>query len=383
MERMIVYATVPQDTRDVRPTEQLDWTALAAYLREHLATSRGPSDKAGGKDAGVVGLDVSAEMRVSQFPGGHSNLTYAVRFGNAELVLRRPPLGPVAPKAHDMAREYRWLAAVNPVFPLAPEPYLLCEDQSVIGSTFYVMERRRGLVVRQQEPPELAGNLAARRRVGEALVDTLAELHAIDVGGGPISELGKPAGFVGRQVAGWSARWRRAKLADVPEMDAIEAWLAARVPADPARSSIVHGDFKLDNVMLDPLDVGRLSAVFDWEMSALGDPLVDLGIFLAYWSSATSPTGPTPSTPATTPLGVTAGPGWLTRDEILARYAQRSGRDLSFIRFYEIFALFKIAVVIQQIFLRFERGQTDDPRFAGFGERVTHLAREAARIAGD
>ena len=367
MERMIVYATVPQDTRDVRPTEQLDWAALAAYLREHLATGPDGAES----DVEIVGLDLSAEMRVSQFPGGHSNLTYVVRFGDAELVIRRPPLGPVAPKAHDMAREYRWLAAVNPVFPLAPEPYLLCEDPSIIGSTFYVMERRRGLVVREQEPPALAGNLPARRRVSEALVDTLAELHAIDVGGGPIAALGRPAGFVGRQVAGWSERWQRAKLAEVPEMDAIQSWLAARIPADPSRPAIVHGDFKLDNVMLDPGDVGRVVAVFDWEMSALGDPLVDLGIFLAYWA------------PTTSPAIVTAGPGWFTRDEILERYARQSGRDLSSMRFYEVFALFKIAVVIQQIFFRFERGQTDDPRFAGFAERVTHLARQAATIAGD
>jgi aminoglycoside phosphotransferase (APT) family kinase protein len=373
MTRMIVYATVPHDTRDIRPTEQLDWMALASYLREHLAGIPSNEERDEG-DEGIIGLDLSAEMTVSQFPGGHSNLTYVARFGDAELVIRRPPLGPVAPKAHDMAREYRWLAAVNPVFPLAPEPYLLCDDPTIIGSTFYVMERRRGVVVRQEEPPELAGNIGARRRISEGLVDTLAELHAIDVGGGPISELGRPAGFVGRQVEGWTERWQRAKLADVPEMDAIEAWLAARIPADPSRPAIVHGDFKLDNVMLDSADISRVAAVFDWEMCALGDPLVDLGIFLAYWSPTTGPTGP---------ATVTSGLGWFTRDEILQRYARQSGRDVSGIRFYEVFALFKIAVVIQQIFIRFERGQTDDPRFVRFGERVTHLAREAARIAGD
>jgi aminoglycoside phosphotransferase (APT) family kinase protein len=329
--------------------------------------------------------DISGDdIEVSQFPGGHSNLTYLARLGNVELVVRCPPLGPVAPRAHDMAREYRWLAALHPVFPLAPEPYLLCEDPSVIGSVFYVMERRRGVVVRHEEPPALADNRAARRSVGFALVDTLTDLHAIDVGRGPIAELGKPAGFVRRQVHGWSDRWQRSKVSDLPEMDAIAAWLSARIPDDPARPAIVHGDFKLDNVMLDSLDPGRVVAVFDWEMSALGDPLVDLGIFLAYWAtgraSASRAAGPGERDALST---VTDRPGWLKRDEILERYALGTGRNLSSIRFYEVFALFKIAVVIQQIYFRYLGGQTDDPRFAAFGGRVTHLARQAAAIAGD
>jgi aminoglycoside phosphotransferase (APT) family kinase protein len=379
MVRMIVYATVSRDTREVRSSEQRDWAALASYLRGHLAfaTSTTGRDAAGG-DAPGDAIDVS------QFPGGHSNLTYLARFGSVELVVRCPPLGPLAPKAHDMAREYRWLAALHPVFPLAPEPYLLCEDPSVIGSTFYVMERRRGVVVRHEEPPALAGSRGARRGVSQALVDTLADLHAIDVGSGPIAELGKPAGFVRRQVRGWSDRWQRSKVSDLPEMDAVAAWLAARIPDDPARPAIVHGDFKLDNVMLDSLDVGRIVAVFDWEMGALGDPLVDLGIFLAYWA-----TGPAAANQAAAPgerdalSSVTDRPGWWRRDEILERYALRSGRSLSSLRFYEVFALFKIAVVVQQIHFRYVAGQTDDPRFATFGGRVTRLARQAAAIAGD
>jgi aminoglycoside phosphotransferase (APT) family kinase protein len=365
--RMIVYATVCQDTREVRPSEQRDWTALASYLRVHLSTGRDPGE----------------DIDVSQFPGGHSNLTYLARFGGRELVVRCPPLGPVAPRAHDMAREYRWLAALNPVFRLAPEPYLLCEDPSVIGSVFYVMERRRGVVVRHEEPRGLADDRAGRRKVGQALVDALAGLHAIDVGSGPIAELGKPAGFVRRQVQGWSDRWQRSKVSELPEMDAIAAWLAARVPDDPGPPAIVHGDFKLDNVMLDPLDPGRVVAVLDWEMTALGDPLVDLGIFLAYWgsgpASASEAAGPGERDALST---VTDRPGWWRRDEILERYALRSGRNLSAIRFYDVFALFKIAVVVQQIYFRYLGGQTDDPRFAAFGGRVSHLARQAAAIAG-
>jgi aminoglycoside phosphotransferase (APT) family kinase protein len=352
------------DTRDVRSTEQLDWSALAKYLRWHLAEHQ------------IPGLDLAADMQVSQFPGGHSNLTYLVRFGGAELVLRRPPLGPVPPKAHDMAREFRWLAGVHPVFELAPRPYVLCEDPAIIGSVFYVMERRRGVVVRQEEPVGLANRPEVRRALSESLVDTLASLHSIDVTRGALAALGKPEGFVERQVRGWTSRWEGSKLDELPEMDALRDWLIARLPANPDMPAIVHGDYKLDNVLLDPLDVTRLVAIFDWEMSALGDPLVDLGILLAYWR----PTAPPEQRDALT--SVTHRDGYFTREEIIDRYTAQSGRDLSNIRYYETFALFKIAVVIQQIYYRYRRGQTDDPRFANFGERVTFLARRAVEVGG-
>ncbi|PYQ31729.1 MAG: phosphotransferase family protein [Acidobacteria bacterium] len=327
------------DTRPVRDSEQLDWEKLAAYLRR--------------------ALNLDGEMRVSQFPGGHSNLTYDLAFGDFELVLRRPPFGPVPPRAHDMAREYRVLAAVHPHFPLAPQPYLLCEDASVIGSVFYVMERRRGIVVRNEE----SFDEALRRNISANMIDTLAQLHAIDVAAHGLDALGKPAGFVARQIRGWTERWHGSKTSDVPDMEWLARWLEERIPPDPPRATLVHGDFKLDNVMLASDDPSRLVGVFDWEMSAIGDPLVDLGILLCYWVHA--------------PMSdVTRNPGWFTRDEILARYPG----DVSNVALYEVFAVFKLAVVIQQIYARFARGQTDDPRFAQMGERVVDLARIAKTL---
>ena len=350
------------DTRPVRPTEQLDWPRLEAWLRDRLAA------------CDIDGLDLGLPMEVDQFPGGHSNLTYHVRFGPTELVVRRPPFGPVPPTAHDMAREYRWLAAVHPVFPLAPRVYALCEDPAIVGSVFYVMERRHGIVVRHEEPPQIKDREQVRRRVGLALIDALADLHNIDLDSAHLTHLGKPVGFVERQVRGWTDRWHRAKTSDIPEMESLAVWLGEHLPPNPAKPTIVHGDFKLDNLMLDEHDPARLVAVFDWEMAALGDPLVDLGILLAYWV----PNAPPDQRDALTT--VTTLPGWPTPRELVDRYAARSARDMTTLRFFEVFALFKIAVVIQQIFYRFVKGQTDDPRFASFGARVTYLAARATSL---
>src|SRR5262245_44608851 len=314
-------------------------------------------------------------MRVEQFPGGHSNLTYLIRFGEIDLVLRRPPLGPVPPTAHDMAREFRWLSAVHPVFPLAPRAYLLCEDVSIVGSVFYVMERRQGVVIRRDEPASIDGHPEMRRRVSGAVIDAMADLHHVDLAANDLMHLGKPIGFVGRQVRGWSDRWQRSKTDELRDMDVLSTWLVDHLPPEPERPAIVHGDFKLDNLMLDAADPARLVAVFDWEMSALGDPLVDLGILLAYWV----PSAPPGQQDALST--VTSRPGWFTREEMVDRYAERSGRDLSRLSYFEVFALFKIAVVIQQIYYRFVKGQTDDLRFAAFGERVSYLAQRAAELA--
>ncbi|MGB9181811.1 MAG: phosphotransferase family protein [Pyrinomonadaceae bacterium] len=346
------------DTKPVRRSEQLDWGRLEEYLRERLASSSE--------------IDAAAPLEVEQFHGGHSNLTYLLRFGESEFVLRRPPFGPVPPRAHDMAREFRILSAVHPVFQLAPRPVLLCEDTSVIGSIFYLMERRRGIVVRHVEPSLIADQPAARRLASEAMLDTLARLHTVDINAHGLDSLGKPAGFVERQVKGWSERWQRSQTTELKEMDDVAAWLVQNLPPDPARPAMVHGDYKLDNVMFDASDISRVVAVFDWEMSAVGDPLIDLGLMLCYWLHANS------SSNRDDLSSVTDRPGWFTREEILERYAARTRLDLSRIAFYEVFALFKVAVVIQQIFYRYKRGQTDDPRFAHLNERVDELAKRAA-----
>jgi aminoglycoside phosphotransferase (APT) family kinase protein len=348
--------TTGGDTAPVRADEELDRKGLGAWLRDRLPGAEGP-------------------LELAQFPGGHSNLTYLLRFGDREYVLRRPPLGPVAPTAHDMTREYRVLSALWPLFPPAPRPYVLCEDPGVIGSVFYVMERRRGIVVRTAVPPEIGEDLARRRRVSEAVVDTLVGLHAVDWDRAGLAGLGRPAGFVERQVRGWAERYERAKTRDLPVIRDLARWLAERIPPSPL-PVLLHNDFKLDNMMLDGADPGRVVAVLDWEMATLGDPLIDLGLLLCYWADRQDPPARRDSVSQ-----VTAEPGFLTRGEVLARYATMTGRDVSRIAFYETFALYKVAVVVQQIYVRYHRGQTQDARFAKFGDRVVGLAEAALDVA--
>lgn len=359
------------DTAPVRAGEELNWERLREYLRERLPAAIAQVEP---QHESQISNPVS-QIEFAQFPGGHSNLTYLVRYGGREFVLRRPPVGPVAPTAHDMPREYRLLAAINPVFPLAPCPYLLCEDTSIIGVPFYLMERRRGLIIRRTVPPEIGDNLALRRRVSESLVDTLAELHSVDITKHGLEKLGKPVGFVSRQVKGWSERWERAKTSDVPQIERVIDWLRINLPPEPARPTLLHNDYKLDNVMLDAAAPSRIVAILDWEMAAVGDPLVDLGILLCYWPQADDP-----PVRRTSISAVTAQPGWLTRAEVVERYAAKTGFDVSRIAFYEAFALFKVAVVVQQIYYRYHAGQTRDERFAEFDKVVAALAAAAWQL---
>ena len=339
------------DTATVRAGEELNQAALAEYLRDKI--------------------DDAADLTIEQFPGGHSNLTYLLRTPAREYVLRRGPLGPVAPKAHDMAREFMVLKAVHPWFRPAPEVYHLCEDASVIGAVFFLMERRHGIVVRGKIPPDLAAFPDYPVRASRGFMDCLVELHALDIEKHGLVSLGKPAGFLERQVRGWFDRWNRAKTEEIPLMDRLIQWLTDGLPVSPA-PTLVHNDFKLDNLMLDANDPGRIEAVLDWEMATVGDPLVDVGLILCYWSQPSDPGGTKPS--------LTSEPGWFTRDELIEHYAAKTGRDLSLINYYEVFALFKLAVVLQQIYVRFHRGQTQDERFRHFDRRVHNLIHQAAAL---
>jgi aminoglycoside phosphotransferase (APT) family kinase protein len=340
----------------IRAGEEIDVRALGEYVR--------------GKVEGA-----ERDLYVEQFPGGHSNLTYLVRAGDHEYVLRRPPLGPVAPKAHDMAREFHVLEAVHPVFPPAPRVHLLCEDPAVIGSIFFLMERRQGVVLRRDTPLEFTGDPAFPRKASEGFIDCLAQLHSIDVSQQPLAALGKPDGFLERQVRGWTERWQRAKTEELPGLDRLIEWLANRLPAS-VRPTLVHNDFKLDNIMLDSQNPGRVEAVLDWEMATVGDPLVDLGCTLCYWTQSGDPEMRGGSL-----SGITAEPGWYTRAELVRRYAEKAGRDVSGLGYYEVFGLFKLGVILQQIFFRYHRGQTRDERFSDFHLRVRGLMRAAVEMA--
>jgi aminoglycoside phosphotransferase (APT) family kinase protein len=339
----------------VRPGEELDAAALEAYLRDHLP-------------------DVPGSVEVRQFPRGFSNLTYLVRAGDREMVLRRPPFGAQVRGGHDVVREHRILAALHPVWPKVPRPLLCCDDESVLGAPFYLMERMTGVVLRDRPPPGVDLGAATMRGVCLAAVDTLAELHAVDWAAAGLEGIGRPEGYVRRQVEGWTERWRKAITDDVPEMDEAAAWLVAHLPAEGA-PAVIHNDYKYDNLVLDTADLTRVRAVLDWEMATLGDPLMDLGTALAYWAERGDPD-------ELKVFGITHLPGNLDRAGVVARYAEKTGRDVSGIRFHHAYGLFKVGVIAQQIYARYVAGKTRDPRFAGLLHVVRAAGRMAARVAG-
>jgi aminoglycoside phosphotransferase (APT) family kinase protein len=344
--------------RAVRAGEELDATRLRPWLVAHVA-----------------GLDPDGAIEILQFPSGHSNLTYLVRIGERELVLRRPPFGTKVKSAHDMGREFRVLSRLSAVYPPAPRPLGHCDDLEILGAPFYVMERLTGLIVRRDLPRGLLWSPELLRQVSLALVDNLATIHAVDWAGCGLGDLGKPEGYVRRQVEGWSKRYLDAQTDDIPDVQAAAAWLAARLPTSPA-PTLIHNDYKFDNVVLDPAEPTRVVGVLDWEMSTIGDPLMDLGTALSYWVEAGDP----PDVQALR-FGPTTSPGAPSRRELAERYAARTGRDLAALPFYQAFALFKNAVVLQQIYYRYKHGFTKDERFAPLIMAVRVLARESLGAA--
>ena len=342
---------------EVRADESLDLTRLEPYLREHLVGAEGP-------------------LAVEQFGGGHANLTYLFRFGTREFVVRRPPLGPVAATAHDMSREHRVLSVLHRAYPLAPESFHLCQDHDIIGVDFLVMERRDGFVIRADLPERLRGDADLARRIGEMVVDCLADLHRVDPAAVGLDDFGRPDGFAERQVDGWTRRWHAAKDSEINRMDALAAWLAERIPETGAEC-LVHNDFKLDNMMVADDDPARAVAVFDWDMCTRGDPLMDLGYLLTFWPQADDPEHWRRASPA--PMW---REGFPSRAEVIDRYAERTGFAMHDVVWYQAWGAFKLAVILQQIYIRWLRGQTQDQRFAPMGERVAALIERGCVIAG-
>ncbi len=355
-------------TVDVRSGEEVDVVALRQWLAEHAPSY----------------VPAGSTLTVRQYPAGFSNLTYLISLttedGARALVLRRPPRGVKPGVAHDVLREFGILTALHPLGVPVPPPVARCDDVSIIGAPFYVMAHVDGVILRGKAPTELSshaesmpGQLAA---LSQTFVSTLASLHAVDVTTASLSTLGRPEGYVQRQVQGWTKRWIASRTEEVASLDAVAAWLDANRP--PERGvALIHNDFKFDNLVLDRFDLSRVVAILDWEMATVGDPLMDLGTSLAYWVEA----GDAPIFRALG-LGVTALPGCPTRAELVRSYASVSGRDVSDAPFYYAFGLFKVAVIAQQIYARTVRGLTADPRFVILGDVVEALgdaAREVTR----
>ncbi len=340
----------------VREGEAFDVGKMEAYIKDCLP-------------------DLQGALEVEQFPSGFSNLTYMLKIGDRELVLRRPPFGKKAKTAHDMSREYCILKALKPLFPYVPEPLLYCDDPDVIGSPFYIMQRLRGIILRKNIPrglemlPEKAAALCTN------WVDVMVELHGLDYKKAGLGDFGKPEGYIRRQVTGWSARYRDACTDDGPDFETVMQWLDDQMPADSQAAGVVHNDYKFDNVVLAPDDPAGIIGILDWEMATIGDPLMDLGASLAYWVE----TDDAEEVQLIRTLPTTA-PGMFSRKQLVARYLERTGLTIDAFDFYLCFGLFRLAVIAQQIYYRFYHGQTRDERFGMLIVAVQVLERAALKI---
>ncbi|WP_394139347.1 phosphotransferase family protein [Cytobacillus oceanisediminis] len=337
------------DTIPIRKGEELDAAAIETFMREHLPNL--PEEP----------------LTVEQFSFGKSNLTYLLKLGNWEAVLRRPPLGPVAPRAHDMEREYRILEEISPHFQAAPKPFLFA-DKSVMGTPFFIMERKKGIVLDTDFPEGVVPTKEICRNLSETMVDHLVALHNIDYTKTGLTKITRPEGFMKRQVSGWIQRYEKARTDDIEGVEKLKKWMITHV-AESEEPAIIHYDYKLNNSMFDE-QLKQMVGLFDWEMTTVGDPLADLGVAMCYWIE------PDDSELLKRGMGkppITATSGFMTRDEFMESYAKKSGRDLTNMNFYLTFAYFKLAVICQQIYYRWKKGQTKDERFSRLDDFVSGL----------
>jgi aminoglycoside phosphotransferase (APT) family kinase protein len=361
-----MHSEILDQTRPVRSGEELDLPKLEAFLKTCLPELNGP-------------------LSVEQFPKGYSNLTYLIRVGRQEMVLRRPPFGAKIKTAHDMGREYRILSHIHRLYPKVPRPLAYCEDESVMGAPFYVMERVTGIILRSQPPAGLELTPTRMRQLSQSFIENLVEIHALDYQAAGLGDLGKPNGYITRQIEGWGRRYHNARTDDISEMEQVAVWLREHLPPESG-ACLIHNDYKYDNLVLDPAcapilgaspgqvtdSPWRVKAVLDWEMATLGDPLMDLGSTLGYWVDADDP----PEWQQQS-FGITNLPGNFSREQLAESYSKRSGRSIENPVFYHAYGLFKIAVIVQQIYARYKQGLTKDERFG----RLIHLVRAASRTA--
>ncbi len=340
------------DTNPIRPGEELNQNALQAFLRENLAVQ-------------------SNDIEISQFPAGSSNLTYCVKIGGVEYVLRRPPFGNTVKSAHDMAREFNVLEKLSKVYKPAPKPLIYCADENIIGSEFYLMERRNGLIIRGKSPESLEHSQDLRKKVVESFIENLVDLHSLDYRKIGLETLGKPEGYAARQVTGWTKRYFNAKTDEHLELEKSIEWLNANIPESHG-AALIHNDYKFDNVMLNPNDLTEIVAVLDWEMTTIGEPLMDLGSSLAYWMSKD-----TGASLLNMPFNPRVLMENISRAELVAMYEENSGKKVSDILFYYVFGTFKLAAIAQQIYFRYQKGFTKDERFATFNHFVNSLGKIA------
>jgi len=340
----------------VRRGEEIDLAKIDAFLKA--------------SDPSLAGA-----LEITQFPGGASNLTYLLRYPGRELVLRRPPFGHRAKGAHDMLREARVMTALKPVYPYVPTVVATCDSPDVMDCSFYVMERIPGIIPRRDLPQGLNLSEADIGRLCRNVIDKLVELHQVDFKAAGLEALGKGEGYVRRQIEGWSDRCRKARVEGSGDFETVMAWLAAKMPPSDVATCVIHNDYRFDNVVLNPANPLEVIGVLDWEMATLGDPLMDLGSSLAYWVEA----GDDAPFKAMR-LQPTHLPGMLTRQEVIAYYAEKTGYSVNNFDFYLIYGLFRLAVIMQQIYYRYHHGQTSNPKFANFGEMAAYLEQRCLRL---